>query len=410
MTTRSARRLAPLVAALLFLSIIAPAAARVDGVTVKGTVFYSTTPIVGMLVELRADSGSGPLIATTTSSPGGEYAFTGVPAGTHGLIPRGASAGYIDGPVFTLVVAGANVVKYLYLEKPITLLEPAQDSLVTTPSPRFCWAGLPEAAGYALQVNRTSDWAVAEYNYDITDTCYTTTAVLEAGVHYTWMVEAADSAGHRVGRTAHWFHFTVGATGVTVSGTVYYATTPLAGVVVELRRDGFSGPLLGTSTSDAAGNYEFTAVPPGTFYLIPLRPSGEYVGGVSDMVVVADSDVVFDIYLAKVITLLEPAQGSVVTTPVGVRFCWSGLPEAATYRLLIHRWSDLVLVGLSPGITDTCTTTTAGLAPGIEFGWVVQAVDGDGHRVGLPAEWFRFTWEPLPYWTYIPLALRRVSP
>jgi len=208
MKTPRLRRLVSLIAALLLLATLTPVVALADGVIISGTVYYSTTPLSGVAVELRRDSSDGPLAASTTSGATGGYEFSGVTAGTYYLNVYGPTAEYVTGLAYGVTVVDCDVLKDLYLEKKITLLEPAEGSVVNTASPRFCWAGLPEAAWYRLQVNRSSDWATAEYKGGITETCYTTTTVLDAGVRYTWMVEAGDSAGHRIGRTSDTFCFT----------------------------------------------------------------------------------------------------------------------------------------------------------------------------------------------------------
>ena len=62
----------------------------------------------------------------------------------------------------------------------------------------------------------------------------------------------------------------------TVSGTVFYSTTPLDGIKVELFED-LSGPLL-QSTWTKNGLYSFSSVFPGRHRIKAYPPTDEYVG------------------------------------------------------------------------------------------------------------------------------------
>jgi len=409
MKTQRVRRLVVLaVAALLILSPSFPAVAGVDGVRIKGTVTYSTTPLPGVVVELRRDSLDGELFASTTSDGAGGYGFSNVPPGTFVLVAYGPSSDYLDFTAHMIIVSDLDLVEDIHLPKVMTLLSPPQDAVVSSTTPQFCWQGLPEATDYRFRLKRASDSMQVEYREGIGDTCYTTPHVLAVGTEYAWSVKAYDHLAHWIGASGVSFRFTVGAPSVKVSGTVYYSTTPLAGVALELHRYTHDGPLFASTTSDAVGAYQFSDVPLGIFHIRFYAPTAEFQGG-SNQIAAAGSDIVWDIYLSKRITLLSPPQDSEVTA-ASPRFCWQGLPEATTYLLQLNRSSDWLLIETAGGITGTCYTTACVLEPGVQYTWLVHARDHLGHDVGYSPISFCFTYVPLHRRTYLPLAIRRESP
>jgi len=192
--------------------------------------------------------------------------------------------------------------------------------------------------------------------------------------------------------------------GVKISGTVYYSTTPLAGVAVTLQRDSSSGALFASTASGGAGAYQFVGVPAGMFYIKVYGPSAEYCSWTGSTILVAESDIVRDLHVVKALTALSPARGSLVSA-ASPRFCWLGLPEAAQYELQLSRRSDGSLIEDTLGITGTCYTTAHVLEPRVEYSWFVAASDDPGNLVGISPNLF-FTYLPLGWRWYLPLALR----
>lgn len=208
--TRFAGHVVRVVAIALMLLVPSLSLARgpAAGVQISGTVYYSVTPLAGVTVELRRERYDGPLFGSRTSDAGGHYKFSNVPPGDYQLMTYGPTPEYLEWQASPVTVTGVDLVLDHHLFKLLTLVSPPNNSVIATASPRFCWMGLPEAAQYRFQLNRTSDHAIVEYVHHLCDTCYTTSAVLDAGVQYTWRIEATDHEWNIIGNTSCAFRFT----------------------------------------------------------------------------------------------------------------------------------------------------------------------------------------------------------
>ena len=187
------------------------------GVTVRGTVYYSTTPMPGVRVELITCTVTDPPVYSTTTSSTGAYTFTQVPAGDYTIKVYGPTSEYVGWAAGALHVSGADVVLDWYLKKLFDAILPPPFSQVESLSPLFCWEGLPEATRYEFQLNRTSDWLPVENPRNIRDTCYRTGQTLQNGVNYTWMVGAVDAYNHEAGASQGYLIFTVAITPVVAT-------------------------------------------------------------------------------------------------------------------------------------------------------------------------------------------------
>ena len=187
------------------------------GVTVYGTVRYSTLPMPDVRVELIVGHSGDPPLLTATTDTAGFYSFPYVMAGDYWLKVYGPTAEYLAWTADPITVESTDFHRDFYLQKLMTLLSPAWGSVVDTLSPTFCWQELAEAETYTLQLNKTSDWTLVEQRTGIAETCYTTASVLENGVQYTWQVSAFDLDWHPVGRTFGAFTFTVSAVAVSAA-------------------------------------------------------------------------------------------------------------------------------------------------------------------------------------------------
>ncbi len=179
-----------------------------SGATISGTVYYSTTPLANIQVDLKTSSFA--LVASTTSAANGAYSFSGVAAGSYFLWVYGPNSQYTGAFGQSIYINSSNLfLMDLYLPKVISLTSPPHQSTPNAISPTFCWQGLPEASNYEFQLNKTSDWTLIDFVHNIKSNCFTTSKVLQRGVQYTWQVGANDQFNHYIGTTTAQFSFTV---------------------------------------------------------------------------------------------------------------------------------------------------------------------------------------------------------
>jgi hypothetical protein len=205
--------------AIVALSLLMASSQNVQasGASVSGTVYYSTTPLASVRVELVVGDPSDPPVFSTTTTLSGTFSFASVPEGDYWLKSYGPTDQYFLWQARTITVGDAPVHRDIFLYKKMTLVAPPQDSTVETASPVFCWEGLPEAEEYTFQLNKTSDWTLVDFVHHIPGTCYETSQVLLDGVQYTWQIDATNQDGNGVGSTASTFRFVVNTAPVTAT-------------------------------------------------------------------------------------------------------------------------------------------------------------------------------------------------
>jgi hypothetical protein len=187
----------------------------------------------------------------------------------------------------------------------------------------------------------------------------------------------------------------VAASGVAVSGTVFYSISGLSGVTVELVLDPFlsTKPPLRRATTDAIGGYQFNLVSPGTYWVKAYGPTPEFITWIAYSTTVAAIPVTQSLDLPKVIALLAPPNGTTGTglTPT---LSWNGIPEATSYSVQLNETAGWVLIGVFPAGGATSFTVPNGLlTPGTNYTWQVEAY-GSGHNVGTTMNSFTFTTAP----------------
>lgn len=189
----------------------APAQAIVGngGVAVSGTVFYSTTALPAVQMELLSNDFQ-QVLQTTETRADGTYVFHDVLPGPYHVRAFGLDASYIGWIASSVSVQDQNLTQDIDLPKNIVLTSPADGSTVAPP-PTLQWPVIPEAARYEVQINVTNGFALVEHVTNIPTNSYTPATPLQAGETYTWQVGAYDAAGHYVGATEQAFTFTVGA-------------------------------------------------------------------------------------------------------------------------------------------------------------------------------------------------------
>jgi hypothetical protein len=204
---RSIRLLAILIGMVLFVFPPVPVLASPEGVRISGKVYYSTTPMSGIKVDLIPEPFTNPPQATTTSASDGSYVFENVNPGSFWLKVYGPTSEYALWVGYGFTVGGVNLIKNLYLPKDIKVLSPVPSQVVEA-NPVLCWQGLSEAANYTIQVNRSSDWKLIEFPSGIKSACYKSTGIFENGEKYNWEVNAYDFQGNYIGYNSYDAAFT----------------------------------------------------------------------------------------------------------------------------------------------------------------------------------------------------------
>jgi len=185
--------------------------------------------------------------------------------------------------------------------------------------------------------------------------------------------------------------------GFTVSGTVYYSTTPLSGIKVDLTTGG-QPPFntLKTTTSSANGSYSFSSVAPGSYMVKVYGPDETYIEWTAQSITVTDSNIVLNMDLPKLITLNSPSNGAEVISLKPI-LTWTANPQATSYTVQLNVTSDWALIGQWTGIPAPTPPTApsfqvpTALTPGWNYTWQVDAYDGSNHHVGTTHTAFTFT-------------------
>ena len=86
---------------------------------------------------------------------------------------------------------------------------------------------------------------------------------------------------------------------VKVSGTVYYSTTPVPDVMVELVSGDATDPPVFSTKTNIFGTFTFFDVPSGNYWLKAYVPPEEYIGWQARSITVGSIDLISDIYLKK---------------------------------------------------------------------------------------------------------------
>ncbi len=171
--------------------------AATAGISIYGKVYYSTTAMNGVFVELAPDAYDDPIIANVITGNDGSYHFDGVVSGYYHIILNAPTPEY-----WAWIAHGASFVNAsfeydLYLKKHLGLEEPADGASVPA-SPTLRWEDFPGAAEYSLQVNETMTWELIGTFNNIGTNEFRLGATLKDATQYSWMVTALDSSDHEI--------------------------------------------------------------------------------------------------------------------------------------------------------------------------------------------------------------------
>ena len=220
---------------------------------VEGRVYYATTALPGVEVELIAGtSASGAVEQSTLTDASGRYRFCDVAPGAYMLKRYGLTTAYVDWVADSLTMGGSSVIKHLDLPKKMTLLSPANGALIYTTIPTMTWQALPEADRYTFQLNKTADWTLVEHTNNIVGTAHQVLSPLDWNTGYTWQIDAY-AGTHWVGTTSDNFTF-------STSPLMIIEIPPIVTINSSLRLEEAAegvvvNKLIGDSTGKTAYNY-----------------------------------------------------------------------------------------------------------------------------------------------------------
>ena len=159
--------------------------------TIYGSVYYSTTPLDGIKVELYTIM-FGSLIQSTVSG-NGSYKFSSVLPGRFSMKAYAPTDEYMEWRFSPIYIRCMNVEKDIYLRKKLIITWPRNDSTVNTKYPTISWEANSVAVKYSIHLFETlsSDTVVSESNN--TSTSYSVESALIPGIHYTGEIKGWDS-------------------------------------------------------------------------------------------------------------------------------------------------------------------------------------------------------------------------
>ena len=168
-----------------------------EGYTVSGTVYYSTTPMDGIKVELHEGSKDGPLIQTVWTNKG-SYDFSSLFPRSYSIKAYAPTDEYIEWSVLIFVLYCNNVEHDLYLCKKLILTWPKNGSTVNTKYPTLSWEANREAIKYSIRLFETLGNHTVVDELNCTSTSYTVKKALISGMHYNAVVKAWDTQDNLV--------------------------------------------------------------------------------------------------------------------------------------------------------------------------------------------------------------------
>ena len=177
--------------------------------TISGEVYYSTTLLPGMELDLYTEI-SNEYVTTTTSDGNGYYEFTQVPPGQYEIELTGSSQEYDYGAAEIdeyIAVMGQNVLVDFYLQKSINVINPDDGSSITDTNPTLQWISLPEAVYYEVELYENNGDDLVEDEI-LTSLQYEVQNTLSVGSTYEWYLEAFDNLDNHIG-TIDVMYFTV---------------------------------------------------------------------------------------------------------------------------------------------------------------------------------------------------------
>ena len=338
--------------------------------SVTGAVYYLSEPVSNR--ELTLMLGNSPL-GTTNSGVTGAYSFGGLSNGTYWVACSGDSQ--YNAASSGAVISNSSISVNIYLTKPMALISPTNNAVLSTNQPTFVWSEFPGSDHYYLRVwnNNTHEQLLST---NVTATTFKSTAPLSDGVTYMWFVSAMDATTNELAESPGSFLFTVQSNNVpppadaySLSGTVYY-TNAVPGLPVELRSEAFA--LLNSTTSDVSGAYIFTSLTNGT-YLVGTPGNTQYYGNVYYTVTINNSNQQQNLTCSLLLNLLSPADNSTVRPNPPV-FAWQSFPGTDHYKFDLRNSSWTLLE--STNIVSTNYQTAVSLSNGSRYYWEVSALDG----------------------------------
>ena len=184
---------------------------------------------------------------------------------------------------------------------------------------------------------------------------------------------------------------TANATGKQIIGQVFWASTPAAQAIVELRPRAESEDPASTvqrATADSNGIYILNAPPVGEYILVGQWPDGDENPDRRTPVNVEPGAVLtaVNVYMARSLRLLTPDSGAETATQP--HLAWAPFPAAIHYRVWVIDAGTTALL-FNPTLTAVETIVEPPLEPGHTYSLEVQALDANGAILAIAKRAFR---------------------
>jgi hypothetical protein len=375
-------------------------------------------------------SGASPPITPEYNNSTGQYTFLDVPPGTnYQVVAYVDAASPFDGRYFpgdynnwsnyiTVTEEDSVITVDINLRLKMHLTSPFDNSTsygnvpgLSPPSPYgpyhtysspvgFQWDPVPGATSYGLYVQKsTGEMTVSQIT---TSNTQVSLNLPDSGVDdYYKLGLWANGSGGIIADT--WTVYNNGygtvypfkASSASVLGMVFYSTTPLDNITVEVST--YPGGTLLDTTTTSTGFYSFSGLTPGQYTVRVYRPSYEYYPvSMGTVTTVGSNPVEVNFHIPKTIIQTNPPHNSTVSSNVTLQ--WDAIPEAAKYSVQVNRTSDWQQVVFNPNVyTNSYTIPSSSFVNGAQYTWTIRAYDSSYNNVGGCGN-FQFTWvgSPIP--------------
>jgi hypothetical protein len=152
-------------------------------------------------------------------------------------------------------------------------------------------------------------------------------------------------------------------------------------VRVDLIAGNINNPPSQTQQTNGAGQYNFSGLSNGAYYVKVWGPDNTYVPWTASQVTVSGANVTHDHYIPKLVTPISPAPGQTNVSQQPL-LTWNAITEATRYTIQINRQSDFAPYDVGAQSFTNSYSVQQVLDPGTTFIWQIDGYDAGGRWVG----------------------------